>query len=134
MYLHGTGPIVARVFYYKLDHLLSPATMTQIRSEKYPDLSDVEKIMKEIMVRVMEALNRLGIEEKREISADIEDIWGELSILYYKYEDDAWKNAFREVLHYISEKIHDKRWPTVYMNLYRRARLAEALRSLPKLE
>ena len=108
--------------------------MTQIRSERYPDLSDVEKIMKEIMVRVMEALNRLGIEEKREISADIEDIWGELSILYYKYEDDAWKNAFREVLHYISEKIHDKRWPTVYMNLYRRARLAEALRSLPQLE
>jgi len=108
--------------------------MTQIRSEKYPDLSDVEKIMKEIMVRVMEALNRLGIEEKREISADIEDIWVELSDLYYKYEDDAWKNAFREVLHYISEKIQDKRWPTVYMNLYRRARLAEALRSLPKLE
>jgi len=108
--------------------------MTQVKTSKYPDLSDFENIMKEIMIRVMEALNTLGIEGKREISEDIEDIWTELSDLYYKYEDDAWKSAFREVFYYISEKVQENKWPTVYKNLYRRGRAAEALRGLPKLE
>lgn len=94
--------------------------MSEIEPTKYPHLSDVEQIVKEIIYRVREALNKLGIEHKREISDDVENIWMDLSDLYYKYEDEAWKRAFREVFYYISEKIQEDKWSTVYMNLYRR--------------
>lgn len=94
--------------------------MNQSKPKKYPDLSNVKILISEIVVRVRNALNVLGVEHKREISEDIEDIWMSLSDLYYKYEDDAWKSAYREVFYYISEKIEEEKWPTVYTNLYRR--------------
>jgi hypothetical protein len=47
------------------------------------------------------------------------DIWKDLSLVYYKYEDGAQKRAFREILADISNKINDGNWDTVYRKLYR---------------
>lgn len=48
-----------------------------------------------------------------------EEIWHDLSALYYKYEDEDQKKAFREVMHEICEKISDGKWENVYKKLYR---------------
>jgi len=52
--------------------------------------------------------------------------------LYYRYEDEVWKRAFREVFYYISEKIQEDRTPTVHKNLHRREHLKGSLILLKK--
>ncbi len=48
-----------------------------------------------------------------------EEIWDNLADLYYKYEDEEQKKAFREVMHEICEKISQGKWDSVYSKLYR---------------
>jgi hypothetical protein len=51
---------------------------------------------------------------------DIKDeIWHDLSALYYKYEDEDQKRAFREVMYDISNRIQEGKWDSVYKKLYR---------------
>jgi len=47
------------------------------------------------------------------------EVWADLSTLYYKYEDKVQKRAFREVAQEISEKIVRGRWDKVYKKFYR---------------
>jgi hypothetical protein len=48
-----------------------------------------------------------------------EEIWTDLAALYYKYEDEDQKRAFREVMYDICDKIGDGKWDSVYKKLYR---------------
>ena len=48
-----------------------------------------------------------------------EEVWTDLSKIYYKYEDENQKRAFREVIKEISEKIQKDKWDTVYKKIYR---------------
>jgi hypothetical protein len=48
-----------------------------------------------------------------------EEVWTDLSALYYKYEDEDQKRAFREVMYEICEKISQGKWDSVYKKLYR---------------
>lgn len=54
------------------------------------------------------------------------EIWNDLSAVYYKYEDDAQKRAFREIISEISEKLNQGKWDLVYRKLY------SAERHIPK--
>jgi hypothetical protein len=47
------------------------------------------------------------------------EVWADLSAVYYKYEDEDQKKAFREVVHEISDKITEGRWNAIYKKLYR---------------
>ena len=47
-----------------------------------------------------------------------QDVWNDLSAVYYKYEDDAQKRAFREIISDISEKLNEGKWDRVYRRLY----------------
>ena len=47
------------------------------------------------------------------------EVWADLSAVYYKYEDEDQKKAFREVVHEISNKITEGRWNAIYKKLYR---------------
>jgi hypothetical protein len=48
-----------------------------------------------------------------------EEVWIDLAALYYKYEDEDQKRAFREVMHEICDKISSGKWDSVYKKLYR---------------
>jgi hypothetical protein len=48
-----------------------------------------------------------------------EEVWADLSRIYYKYEDEAQKKAFRDIIKEISEKIQDDKWEAVYKKIYR---------------
>jgi hypothetical protein len=48
-----------------------------------------------------------------------EEVWADLSRIYYKYEDEAQKKVFRDIMKEISEKIQDDKWETVYKKIYR---------------
>jgi hypothetical protein len=48
-----------------------------------------------------------------------DEIWADLSSLYYKYEDEGQKKAFREVMQEICEKLSQDKWDAVYRKLYK---------------
>ena len=48
-----------------------------------------------------------------------EEIWTDLSALYYKYEDEEQKKAFRAVMQDICEKLSQDKWDAVYRKLYK---------------
>jgi hypothetical protein len=48
-----------------------------------------------------------------------EEVWKDLSHLYYKYEDERQKEAFRNIMKQISHKIESGNWKSVYQKMYR---------------
>ena len=48
-----------------------------------------------------------------------EDVWRDLSLVYYKYEGGAQKRAFREILSEVSERVSEGNWNSVYRKLHR---------------
>ena len=62
------------------------------------------------------------------------EVWKELSLIYYKYEDGYQKKAFREVILEISESINDGNWGTVYNKLYRFEQLTKNSPSMPSID
>jgi len=56
-----------------------------------------------------------------------EEMWQDLSALYYKYEALEQKRAFREVMHEISGNIVEGKWDSVYQKLYRAEQEEKAL-------
>ena len=57
---------------------------------------------------------------EKTLSIDVvkEDVWRDLSAVYYKYDDGVQKKAFREILSEISNRINDGNWDTVYRKLH----------------
>jgi hypothetical protein len=47
------------------------------------------------------------------------EVWADLSAVYYKYEDEDQKKAFREVVFEISDKVQEGKWNSIYNKLYR---------------
>jgi len=54
-----------------------------------------------------------------ELEAIEDEIWDDLSALYYKYEDEVQKKAFRKVMQDICNKMSEGKWDSVYKKLYR---------------
>ena len=48
-----------------------------------------------------------------------EEIWRDLSAVYYKYDDDHQKKAFRRVVRDISGLLGDGKWRSVYSKIHR---------------
>jgi hypothetical protein len=74
---------------------------------------------KRIKVRVKEAIEQILPPSNIELEDIKEEIWKDLSSLYYKYEDEDQKRAFRFVMQEICEKISQGKWDSVYRKLYR---------------
>ena len=54
-----------------------------------------------------------------DITTTKQEIWTDLSHLYYKYDHPHHKTAFREVIKEISQLITENRWPTAHKRIYR---------------
>ena len=71
---------------------------------------------------VRDGVNKLFSQIFSKVDVDIlevkGEVWESLSSIYYKYEDDTQKRAFREVLFEMSENISDGNWKAVYKRLY----------------
>jgi len=68
---------------------------------------------------VKEVIDQILPPSEVELNTIKEEIWTDLSALYYKYEDEEQKKAFREVMQDICEKISQGKWDAVYGKLYR---------------
>ncbi|MGD2141907.1 MAG: hypothetical protein PVH79_00325 [Candidatus Bathyarchaeota archaeon] len=68
---------------------------------------------------IREAVSKVLPSTEVELDEIKDEVWSDLSRIYYKYEDEAQKRAFREVMKEIADKIKDDRWETVYKKIYR---------------
>jgi hypothetical protein len=68
---------------------------------------------------VKEVLDQILPSGEVELTDIKEEIWQDLSALYYKYEDENQKKAFREVIYDISKRVQEGKWDSVYKKLYR---------------
>ena len=84
-----------------------------------PEISSnesIEKIkgtLKEILIKMLPTTE---IDQER----DKNEIWEDLSHIYFKYDSEAQKKAFREVIKEINEKIRDDKWDELYNKIYRK--------------
>jgi hypothetical protein len=77
--------------------------------EKQPSIRNIVK----------DVVNNILTPAEVELDEIKEEVWQDLSSLYYKYEDENQKRAFRELMCEISEKISEGKWDSVYKKLYR---------------
>ena len=68
--------------------------------------------IKETLVKIIPP-NNIDIEEEKK------EIWKELSIVYFKYDNEVWRQAFREVMIELYEKIGEVKWDEIYNKIYR---------------
>lgn len=68
---------------------------------------------------VKEVIDQILPPSDVEVEAIKEEVWDDLSALYYKYEDEVQKKAFRLVMQEICEKMSQGKWDSVYNKLYR---------------
>jgi hypothetical protein len=72
-----------------------------------------------IKEKVKEVIDQILPPSNIEVEEIKEEIWYDLSTLYYKYEDETQKRAFRSVMRDICDKIIEGKWDSVYNKLYR---------------
>ncbi|MGD2200034.1 MAG: hypothetical protein PVJ38_00205 [Candidatus Bathyarchaeota archaeon] len=72
-----------------------------------------------LKVAIREVISKVMPDEEVDIDEIKDEVWADLSRIYYKYEDEAQKRAFRSVMKEIAEKIQDDKWETVYKKIYR---------------
>jgi len=68
---------------------------------------------------VKEVIDQILPPSDVELEAIEEEVWADLSSLYYKYEDEVQKKAFRNVMQEICDKMSQGKWDSVYKKLYR---------------
>jgi len=68
--------------------------------------------IKETLVKIIPP-NSIDIEEEQK------EIWKELSVVYFKYDNEIWRQAFRKVMIELYEKIGEVKWDEIYNKIYR---------------
>lgn len=68
--------------------------------------------------KIKKGINEILPNNEVELSDIKEEMWEDLSLIYYKYGDNDQKRAFREVLKEIADNISDDNWKAVYNRLY----------------
>jgi hypothetical protein len=82
-------------------------------------LDSLSKQLNQTLTKIMEPASRILSPVRVEMSNMKDEVWLDLSRIYYKYEDITQKKAFREVVLEMSDKINEGKWETVYKKLYR---------------
>jgi len=85
--------------------------------QRIPMASDDKQNGFKVMVK--EVIDQILPSAEVELTDIKEEIWQDLSALYYKYEDEDQKRAFREVMYDISDRIREGKWDSIYKKLYR---------------
>ncbi|UCD45627.1 MAG: hypothetical protein JSV27_03840 [Candidatus Bathyarchaeota archaeon] len=69
--------------------------------------------------KLRELMDQLLSPSEVELDDIKKEIWEDLSALYYKYEAEDQKRAFREVMYEITDRINKGKWDSVYKRIYR---------------
>jgi len=82
-------------------------------------LNNLSDQLDHTFIKIKGLASRILSPVRVEMNCMKDEVWVDLSRIYYKYEDIVQKQAFREVLLELSEKINEGNWESVYKKLYR---------------
>ena len=89
----------------------------------------IPRLAFEALKKSWRSLSKLLPSKETNLQNIKDEVWADLSALYYKYEDSDQKRAFREVVREISQKITEDRWQTVYKKFYRSEKMYSNFRN-----
>lgn len=92
-------------------HASSRSSYTRMVKTMYGAVQNYLRTVRRFLIRVIPS-NKISIATLKQ------DVWSDLSIVYYKYEDDNQKQAFREIMSEISERLNEGKWDNVYKKLH----------------
>ena|GEM_PF-1919463 len=72
-----------------------------------------------LLNNVKKFMSNLIPDTNSDIDAMKKEVWANLSAVYYKYDCDDHKRAFREVTYEIAEKVLEGKWNAIYKKFYR---------------
>jgi hypothetical protein len=78
----------------------------------------ISDVTQNVLGGIRRYLSKVVPPSKMDIEKDKNEVWSDLSAIYYKYEDSDQKRAFREVISEISENVKEGKWQSVYKKLY----------------
>ena len=78
----------------------------------------ISDITNNVLGGIRRYLSKVIPPSKMDLELDKNEVWSDLSAIYYKYEDSDQKRAFREVISEISDNVKEGRWQSVYKKLY----------------
>ncbi len=127
---HEESYLMVRSFGYtyasNLTASMDGMNMSVLKRWKSTGLPSKGKALTNLSVRMDETLFKVKVLASRILSPpEVEmeclkdEVWVDLSRIYYKYEDKVQKQAFHEVVREMSEKIIEGNWESVYKKLYR---------------
>ena len=100
--------------------------MAQINGMELVDFPQVKNILRTVSTNVTiffkdvrTSLSNILPPINHDINEIQGEVWRDLSAVYYKYEDESQKKAFRQVVNDISKKIEADNWDSIYKRLYR---------------
>jgi len=115
---YAPNNITILTLYVKQESGFSKAYMLFFRVHlRIPMASDDKQNGFKLMVK--EVIDQILPSAEVELTDIKDEIWQDLSALYYKYEDEDQKRAFREVMYDIADRIQEGKWESVYKKLYR---------------
>jgi hypothetical protein len=68
--------------------------------------------------RIGETLTRIFPSREVDLEGEKKEVWKELSMIYFKYDDDTWRKAFREIMIYLFDQISESKWDEIYNKMY----------------
>ena len=71
------------------------------------------------LLKIMDCVSRIVSPVDVDSKYWKDEVWTDLSRVYYKYESVEQKRAFREVMHEMLEKVSEGHWESIYKKLYR---------------
>jgi hypothetical protein len=100
--------------------------MAQINGMELVDFPQVKNILCTVITNVTTffkdvrtSLSNILPPINHDINEIQSEVWRDLSAVYYKYEDEFQKKAFRRVVNDMSKKIEAGNWDSIYKRLYR---------------
>ena len=69
---------------------------------------------------IREVLSKIFSGPDIDVETIKDEVWQDLANIYYKYDDEEQKRAFREVMKEIANDISDENWKRVYQKIYRK--------------
>ena len=100
--------------------------MAQINGLEFVNLPQVKNLLSSVNTNITsffkdirKSISNIIPPITHDINEVQNEVWQDLSAVYYKYEDEFQKKAFRQVVADISKKIEAGNWNSIYKRLYR---------------
>jgi len=87
--------------------------------ERAPNLKiPASETLDSIRGKIKKTLIQIIPPKSLDVEEEKKEIWKEFSMVYFKYDNEIWRQAFRKVMIELYEKIGEVKWDEIYNKIY----------------